>query len=45
MGGFLFGKGMKRGVEQGGSEAEENNPVDCFRRRGNERSEESGKIA
>ena len=28
-----------KGFEQGGSEAEENSPVDCFRRRGNERSE------
>ena len=32
---------MDKGFEQGGSNevAEENSPVDCFRRRANERSE------
>ena len=34
---FVFNQ--TKGFEQGGSVAEENSPVDCFRRRGNERSE------
>ena len=36
---------ITKGFEQGGSEAEENSPVDCFRRRGNERSEAIGAAA
>ena len=40
---ILFGSDSNtKGFEQGGSEAEENSPVDCFRRRGNERSEAIG---
>ena len=30
---------LYKGFEQGGSEAEENSPVDCFCRRANEQSE------
>ena len=33
---------IEKGFEQGGSGAEENSPVDCFCRRGNERSEAIG---
>ena len=36
---LFFIYNQTKGFEQGGSEAEENSPMDCFRRRGNERSE------
>ncbi len=39
VGPFFFFVKLQKGFEQGGSVAEENSPVDCFRRRGNERSE------
>ena len=43
MGVLFFGMDLcSSGFEQGGSEAEENSPVDCFCRRGNERSEAIG---
>ena len=38
----LFYYFLSKGIEQGGSEAEENSPVDCFCRRGNEQSEAIG---
>jgi hypothetical protein len=41
----FFSYNQTKGFEQGGSEAEENSPVDCFRRRGNEQSEAIGAVA